>query len=38
MATKNHAVGIDHVTVVPEPAAPSGADDPRAEDADGADD
>ena len=32
MATKNHSVGIDHVTVVPQPAAPSDADGSRAED------
>ena len=34
MATKNPSVGIDHVTVVPRPAAPTDADDSRAEDED----
>jgi len=34
MATKNHSVGIDHVTVVPEPAARMDADDSPAEDDD----
>lgn len=34
MATKNHSVGIDHVTVVPEPAARMDADDSQAEDDD----
>ena len=27
MAAKNHSVGIDHVTVVPEPAAPEESDE-----------
>lgn len=35
MATRNHSVGIDHVTVVPKPAAPT--DEPAAEDDDDAD-
>jgi len=32
MAAKNHSVGIDHVTVVPAPAAPS--DESTEDDAD----
>jgi len=29
MATKQHSVGIDHVTVVPGPAAPADEDEER---------